>query len=101
MKILFLIPPPLDSKPAAERIFGCNYGIYTQPNIFILYPATVLQQAGRHVEVADFPIQGNTVADFERFAKKQDYDLIAFYTVFLSRPSRFSSSSTLPICAST
>jgi len=85
VKILFLIPPPLDDAPAAERIFGCNYGIYSQPNIFILYPATVLQQAGHDVSIIDFPIQGLDRRDFERFALSEAFDVVFFYTVFLSK----------------
>jgi anaerobic magnesium-protoporphyrin IX monomethyl ester cyclase len=85
VKVLFLIPPPLDDKPPAERIFGCNYGIYAQPNIFILYPATVLKEAGHTVELIDFPINGKGRSEFERLSERQDYDVVVFYTVFLSR----------------
>ena len=67
MKILFLTPPPLDGALPAERIFGCNYGIYAQPNIFILYPATILKNAGHEVVCLDFPVTGQTRGDFERF----------------------------------
>jgi anaerobic magnesium-protoporphyrin IX monomethyl ester cyclase len=85
MKILFLIPPPLDGALPAERIFGCNYGIYSQPNIFILYPATQIKNAGYDVTFIDFPVDGKNRADFEIFCAKQKFDLIFFYTVFLSK----------------
>jgi anaerobic magnesium-protoporphyrin IX monomethyl ester cyclase len=85
MKVLFLVPPPMDGKPAAERIFGCNYGIYTQPNIFMLYPATVLKNAGYDVQCKDFSVQRRGLRDFREFATAQDYDFIFFYTVFLSK----------------
>ncbi|MBW1802679.1 MAG: radical SAM protein [Deltaproteobacteria bacterium] len=85
MKVLFLTPPPLDSAPPAERIFGCNYGIYHQPNIFILYPATILKGAGHRVRCMDFPSEGRSGHDFETFCKEQDYDVIFFYSVFLSK----------------
>ena len=85
MKILFLVPPPLDGALPAERIFGCNYGIYHQPNIFILYPATILQQAGHPVTVLDFPVTGTTEVDFLDLCSHHEFDLIVFYTVFLSR----------------
>jgi radical SAM superfamily enzyme YgiQ (UPF0313 family) len=85
MKILFLTPPPLDRKPPAERIFGCNYGIYSQPNIFYLYPATILKKAGFEVSCLDFSIARKSEREFRVFCEKQDFDIIVFYTVFLSR----------------
>ncbi len=85
MKILFLIPPSLDNSPPAERIFGCNYGIYFQPNIFLLYPATILKNAEHDVTCMDFPINGKAMEDFKVFCKDQDFDVIFFYSVFLSK----------------
>ncbi len=85
MKILFLTPPPLDNRPPAERIFGCNYGIYTQPNIFFLYPATILKNAGLDVICLDFAVKAYSPKEFENFCAEQDYDIIFFYTVFLSK----------------
>lgn len=85
MKILFLTPPPLDHKPPAERIFGCNYGIYYQPNIFFLYPAAILKKAGYEVAYLDFPISGKSPEEFKNFCNSQDFDIIVFYTVFLSK----------------
>lgn len=85
MKILFLIPPSLDKNPPAERIFGCNYGIYPQANIFILYPATILKNKGYNVMCMDFPISKKNKRDFARFCCKNDFDIIVFYTVFLSK----------------
>lgn len=85
MKILFLIPPPLDNAPAAERIFGCNYGIYQQDNIFILYSATILKNTGHNVTYLDFPILRKKRSDFDKLCETNDYDVIIFYTVFLSK----------------
>ncbi len=90
MKITFLTPPPLDGKPAAERIFGCNYGIYTQPNIFVLYPATVLKEAGYDVIVRDLPIEKVRKNEFYQFAASDDSDIYVFYTVFLSKKTDLS-----------
>jgi len=84
MKILFLIPPALDNAPPAERIFGCNYGIYAQPNIFILYPATILKNKGYDVSCIDFTV-GNKNMDFNKFCKENDFDIVIFYSVFLSK----------------
>lgn len=85
MKITFVTPPPLDGKPAAERIFGCNYGIYMQQNIFILYPATILRNTGHEVRVLDCPIEGIDEQGLNNFLKKDDSDVYVFYTVFLSK----------------
>ncbi|MBF0542899.1 MAG: radical SAM protein [Candidatus Riflebacteria bacterium] len=83
-RILFLVPPPLDGKPVTERVFGCNYGIYAQPNIFFLYPATIVKKAGYDVEFLDFPALKKTSLDFVRHFQSNTYDVIVFYSVFLS-----------------
>lgn len=85
MRILFLIPAPLDGAPSAERIFGCNYGIYPQANIFILYPATILKNNGYDVTCLDFSIIASGKRKFEKFCAEHDFDIIVFYTVFLSK----------------
>ncbi len=85
MKITFLVPPPLDGKLAAERIFGCNYGLYQQPNIFILYPATMLKEAGHQVKVKDFSVGDVSEKAFNDFIENDDSDVYVFYTVFLSK----------------
>ncbi|MDP2277985.1 MAG: radical SAM protein, partial [Nitrospirota bacterium] len=85
MKITFLTPPPLDGKPAAERIFGCNYGIYTQQNIFILYPATVLKNKGYNIAVLDCPIENMNEKALRDFLRTDDSSIYVFYTVFLSK----------------
>ncbi|MDD5775245.1 MAG: radical SAM protein [Candidatus Omnitrophica bacterium] len=85
MKIAFIVPPSLDTKPPAERIFGCNYGIYPQPNIFILYPATIVKNAGYNVSFLDFALGKTKAGDFREFFKSHKYDICVFYTVFLSK----------------
>ncbi|MFQ5454576.1 MAG: B12-binding domain-containing radical SAM protein [Nitrospirota bacterium] len=85
MKTTFLIPPPLDGKLSAERIFGCNYGIYYQPNIFILYSMAVLEEAGCETCFIDCVIDGIDRKGFIDFIKRDNSDIYIFYTVFLSR----------------
>jgi anaerobic magnesium-protoporphyrin IX monomethyl ester cyclase len=85
VKVKFLVPPALDGKPAAERIFGCNYGIYHQPNLFVLYPATILKNSGFYVEIHDFVESKETEADFRNSIKDHPFDIYVFYTVFLSK----------------
>jgi len=85
MKVLFLIPPSLDGKPVAERIFGCNYGVYPQDNIFILYPATILKNKGHDVMCLDFPVLHKKKQDFIKFCRFNSFDIVVIYTVFLSK----------------
>lgn len=85
MKIAFIIPPSLNNLPPAERIFGCNYGIYPQANIFMLYPATILKNEGYEVSFLDFTIKGNNKIGFKKFCEESTFDIVIFYTVFLSK----------------
>lgn len=85
MKICFLVPPALDGHPPAERIFGCNYGIYNQPNIFMVYVATYLRDRGHRVFIKDCVIEGISPSGFESFIRSDDSDLYFFSTVFLSK----------------
>jgi anaerobic magnesium-protoporphyrin IX monomethyl ester cyclase len=84
MKITFLIPPPLDNKRVPERVFGCTYGLYPIPNIFILQYASILRNSGNQVNVVDGPITGITGKDFLDFLKKDKSDAYIFYSVNLS-----------------
>lgn len=84
MKITFLTPPSLDNNPPAERVFGCNYGIYPIPNIFILYPAAVLEEDGHKVVFIDGPIENWDRKKLIKFLEMDDSDIYAIYTVFLS-----------------
>jgi radical SAM superfamily enzyme YgiQ (UPF0313 family) len=83
MKITFLIPPAVHGR-APERLFGCNYGVYFQPNIFMLYPAATLEQAGHAVSVIDCPVHGYSQSWFEGFLKTDNSDIYVFYTPFLA-----------------
>jgi radical SAM superfamily enzyme YgiQ (UPF0313 family) len=74
--VKFLIPPSTEGK-VPERLFGCAYSLFPQPNIFMLYPAAVLDKAGYKVDFIDCPTEGK--ADFEL-----DSDIYVFYTVFLA-----------------
>jgi len=84
MKITFLIPPPLDNKRVPERVFGCTYGLYPIPNIFILQYAGILRNSRNQVNVIDGPITGIKEKDFLDFIKKDKSDVYIFYSVNLS-----------------
>ncbi|MDY6965781.1 MAG: radical SAM protein [Halobacteriota archaeon] len=84
MKVSFLIPPALDGKRAADRCYGCNYGIYFLPHLPTLYMATVLQKNGFDVEINDFAAKKLAEKDFFDFISGDDSEIYVFYTVFLS-----------------
>jgi radical SAM superfamily enzyme YgiQ (UPF0313 family) len=83
MKVTFLMPPALKGK-APERIFGCNYGLFYQPNIFILYPASMLEEKGHKVVVLDCPLEKISWNGLKNYLKNDNSDMYIFYTVFLA-----------------
>lgn len=84
MKITFLMPPALDGTRAADRLYGCNYGIYFLPHIPSLYCATLLADHSFQVSILDFAAQKKTIHDFIRFIENDNSEIYVFYTVFLS-----------------
>lgn len=84
MKITFLVPPSLDGHRPAERVFGCTYGLYPIPNIFVLWVAALLEREGMTVRFIDGPVEGWKRKDLEEFLKRDDSDIFSFYTVNLS-----------------
>jgi radical SAM superfamily enzyme YgiQ (UPF0313 family) len=84
MKITFLIPPGLDGHRPPERVFGCTYGLYPIPNIFILGVGALLEKNGIKVQFIDSPVEGWRKKDLKKFLEKDGADIISFYTVNLS-----------------
>ena len=85
MKVMFLVPPALDGAKIPERVFGCTYGLYPIPNIFILSCGGILEQAGHRVAYLDCTVNGWDKSDFESFLNKDDSNLYCFYAVNLSQ----------------
>ena len=83
MKITFVIPPAKHGR-AAERLFGCTFQVYAQPNLVVLYPATMLKN-NHKVVVRDFPVEDYSYGQFVEWAKHDDSDIYCFHTVPLSR----------------
>lgn len=84
MNLYFLIPPSADKKRVPERVFGCSYGLYPIPNIFILTFASILRNAGHKVEVIDAPIMRmNSERFYKYLSNRKDCGFI-FYSVNLS-----------------
>lgn len=80
MKITFVTPPAVKGR-AAERLFGCTYQVYPQPNLVVLYAATVLQKAGYDVVVKDFPVDDPKYDNYKKWARDDESDLYVFHTV--------------------
>jgi len=85
MKYTLLIPPVLEGNREIERVFGCTYGLYPIPNIFLLYSAAVLEKEGHDVTVVDAPIEGWSKEDLLGFLQKDNSDVYIFYTVNLAK----------------
>lgn len=79
-KIIFLVPPT-DEKKIPDRLFGCNFAVFFQHNVFMLYPATLLQKEGYDVEVIDCVVGKKKL----KYVLKKKADIYIFYSVFLSR----------------
>ncbi len=84
MNVIFLIPPALERKRIPERVFGCSYGLYPIPNIFILTLAAILREDGNRVEVIDAPIMRLSPRRFYEYLRKREDSCFVFYSVNLS-----------------
>lgn len=82
MKTLFLIPP---SNKIPERIYGCSFQLYSQPELPILYVAASLLAENFNVDFCDFTLEGNSEEKFESFLNSSDFDIYIFHTVLLSK----------------
>ena len=83
MKIHFIIPSNAEKgkQEVLDRIFGCNYGFFPQHNIFIIEPATILQNLGYEVKISDLVVEKKTLNK----TLSEKGDIFIFYYVFLSR----------------
>jgi len=85
MKVTFLMPPILCGDKYPERVFGCNYGLYPVPNIFVLYSAAVLEQDNHEVSYIDFGFDNKNERDFVKFLESDKSDIYFIYTVQLAK----------------
>lgn len=85
MKITFLVPPVPDGKNIPERVQGCAYLIYYVPNIYILYPATVLKNEGFEVAYVEGTLERWSRSQFCSFLRQDKSDVYCFYSVNLSQ----------------
>ncbi|MEO0142802.1 MAG: radical SAM protein [candidate division WOR-3 bacterium] len=84
MNVIFLIPPVSKRNRVPERVFGCSYGLYPIPNIFILTFAAILREDGNAVEVIDAPIMKLGADQFYAYLKTKENSCFVFYSVNLS-----------------
>ncbi len=86
--IYFLVPPSVEEK-IPDRVFGCNYAIFFQHNIFMLGSAAMLSQNGCNVKVTDCVVEKKSLDEI----LKEEADIYVFYSVFLSRRSDLTAAS--------
>ncbi len=85
MKITFIDPPVLIGNRSPERVFGCTYGLYSIPNIFLLTTAAVLRNKGHDVNYVNMPLKGYKERDFITFLKSDNSEVYCFYSVNLAK----------------
>jgi len=81
LKVVFVVPPPLNKEKIPERLFGCSYTVYSMPDLAILYPASILKERGVEVEI--FTGTKMKKRDFWEEIPKADFYI--FHTVLLSQ----------------
>lgn len=85
MRATFLVPPPLAGNRVPERVFGCNFGLYPIPNIFMLTAAAVLERSGHEVAVVDAAAGGWSPAQLARFLAADTSSAYIVYSVELAK----------------
>jgi len=83
MNICFIIPPSIEREKIPERIYGCTFSYYRQPELPMLYIAALLLWEGHEVLFRDFTVT-NSWEDFYVFVKNSDCDAYIFHTVLLA-----------------
>ncbi|MBI5722975.1 MAG: radical SAM protein [Planctomycetes bacterium] len=85
LKITFVDPPVGPGRRTPERVFGCTFGLYPMPNIFLLYAAAVAQRAGCQTRYINCPLEKWDRSKWENFVRADDSDIYAIYSVNLAR----------------
>lgn len=85
MKICMIIPPAPGGFKVPERIYGCSYNIYPQPDLPLLYVAAALEQKGHKIVYKDFISEEKKWKDLEEFIRNNKFDAYVFHTVLLSQ----------------
>jgi len=85
MKLAFIDPPVLAGKRAPERVFGCTYGLYPIPNIFLLQVAALLEKSNNKINYYNFALAKQSKRNFIRFLIKDKSDIYIIYSVNLAK----------------
>lgn len=83
MKICLIIPPAKSADRVPERVYGCTFTYYKQPELPILYVAALLEKEGHDVGYRDFTYS-NSWDEFTAFVSGADYEVYVFHTVLLA-----------------
>ncbi len=85
MKVVFLVPPVIEGKQAAERSSGCTHVVYPMPNI---YELTVIAQVerleGMTVSYQDFVWEKGDKKALEDFLRSDHSDVYVIWSVNLA-----------------
>ncbi|MBW2967080.1 B12-binding domain-containing radical SAM protein [Candidatus Woesearchaeota archaeon] len=95
MKICLLIPPAKGDFKIPERIYGCSYNIYPQPDLPLLYVAAALEEKGHEVLFKDFVSEEKKWHDMIEYLKKTKADAYVFHTVLLSQKLDLTTANTI------
>ncbi|HII72553.1 TPA: radical SAM protein [Candidatus Woesearchaeota archaeon] len=85
MKICLMIPPAKGGFKIPERIYGCSYNIYPQPDLPLLYVAAAIEAKGHDVTYKDFVLDEEGWEEVDEFLKNNRFDAFIFHTVLLSQ----------------
>lgn len=83
MKICFIVPPAKDPQKVPERVYGCTFTYYKQPELPVLYAASVLETERHDVTLKDFT-GNNSWKEFTSYVQSADHELYIFHTVLLA-----------------
>lgn len=85
IRVTMLTPYVPNGKRAVERIFGCNYGLYPMPNIFVLYTASELEASGFDIKIMDVPIEDWTQEQYRKYLRNDKSDVYVVYSTLLAK----------------
>lgn len=83
MRIGLLVPPALSQDKIPERVYGCTFTYYKQPQLPLLYVAAILEQEGHEITLKDFTID-NSWEEYSRYIQTASHDIYIFHTVLLA-----------------